>query len=68
MHPNLERKTKPQAFEGDFVNQIFRLHEFAVATGGFRDIWHCDYHRAGSGKVQVHTCAPLSLAFDLFGL
>lgn len=51
--PNLEKKAKPQAFEGDLVNQIVRLHDFPVATGGFRDIWHCVHHRAGSGKVQV---------------
>ncbi|KAG1817253.1 kinase-like domain-containing protein [Suillus subaureus] len=51
--PNLEKKAKPQAFEGDLVNQIIRLHDFAVSTGGFRDIWRCDHHCAGSGKVQV---------------
>ncbi|KAG2743782.1 kinase-like protein [Suillus brevipes Sb2] len=28
-HPNLEKKRKPLAFEGDLVNQIIRLHEFA---------------------------------------
>lgn len=48
-HPNLEKKRKPLAFEGDLVNQIIRLHEFAA----FRDIWHCDHDRAGLGKVQV---------------
>lgn len=53
MHPNLEKKAKPQAFEGDLVNQIIRLHDFAQATEGFCDIWRCVLHRAGSGKVQV---------------
>ncbi|KAG1877234.1 kinase-like domain-containing protein [Suillus subluteus] len=55
-HPNLakkEKKDKPQAFEGDLVNQIIRLHDFAVSTAGFRDIWRCDHHCTGSGKVQV---------------
>lgn len=52
-HPNLEKKRKPRDFEGDLVNQIIRRREFAVVPGGFRDIWHCDHDRAGSGKVQV---------------
>ncbi|KAG1720142.1 kinase-like domain-containing protein [Suillus lakei] len=52
-HPNLKRKARPQDFEGDLVNHIIRLHDFAVVTGGFGEIWHCDLHRAGSGKVQV---------------
>jgi serine/threonine protein kinase len=52
-HPNLAKKAQTQAFEGDLVNQIIRLHDFAVSSGGFRDIWHCDYRRTSSGKVQV---------------
>lgn len=48
-----EKKKISQDFEGDLVNELYRLHAFPVTAGSSGDIWQCCLSTADLGKVEV---------------